>query len=207
MIFLRKHLNLRTEIKGLDRKDSYDIPLEALREAVANALIHRDYSVRGTSIMVKVHEDRVVIRNPGGLPSGVSKDTLGNLSVRRNELIADIFARMHKVERIGSGFKRIRENMEAAGLPFPTITSDEFFFIEFMRPKVKPAEGVNEGVPGDVEGLFQYIEKNPGKRVPQISKALNVPAKTLERWLSQLKTGSRIEYRGSAKTGGYIKKA
>jgi ATP-dependent DNA helicase RecG len=212
MIFLRKHLNVRTEIKGLDRKDIYDVPLEALREAVANALIHRDYNVRGTSIMVEVHEDRVIIKNPGGFPNGMSQDKLGNLSVRRNELIADIFARMHRVERMGSGYKRIREHMEAAGLPFPTITSDEFFFIEFQRTKIKPVEGVNEGViegvnegvTGDIEGLFQYIEKNPGKRVPQISKVLKVPAKTLERWLSQLKSESKVEYRGSAKTGGYF---
>lgn len=56
MIFLEKHLNVRTEITGFDRKDIYEIPLEALREAVANAIIHRDYTVRGTSIMVEVHE-------------------------------------------------------------------------------------------------------------------------------------------------------
>ena len=102
--------------------------------------------------------------------------------------------------------------MEAANLPFPTITSDDFFFIEFQRPKVHliegvnegVSEGVNEGVTGDIERLFQYIEKNSGKRVPQISKVLNVPAKTLERWLSQLKAESRVEYKGSAKTGGYF---
>ncbi len=86
--------------------------------------------------------------------SAVTKDKLGNLSVRRNELIADIFARMHKVERMGSGFKRIRETMEAVGLPFPTITIDEFFVIEFQRTKIKPVEGVNEGVIGNAEGLF-----------------------------------------------------
>ena len=134
MIFLEKHLNVRSEIKGFDRKDIYEIPLEALREAVANAIIHRDYTVRGTSIMVEVHEDRVVISNPGGFPSGMSEAKLGSLSIRRNELIADIFARMNRIEWIGSGFKRIREFMEAAKLPFPSVESDSFFFINFKRP-------------------------------------------------------------------------
>jgi ATP-dependent DNA helicase RecG len=55
IMFLQKHLNIRSEIKGTNRKDIYEIPLEALREAVANAIINRDYSVRGTSIMVEVH--------------------------------------------------------------------------------------------------------------------------------------------------------
>ena len=66
---------------------------------------------------------------------GMSADKFGTLSIRRNELIADIFARMHRVERMGSGFKRIRETMEQAKLPFPKISSDNFFFIEFARPK------------------------------------------------------------------------
>lgn len=47
------------EIKGVNRKDIYEIPFEALREAVANAIIHRDYSMRGTSLMVEVYDDRV----------------------------------------------------------------------------------------------------------------------------------------------------
>ncbi|OGX14292.1 MAG: hypothetical protein A2351_05570 [Omnitrophica bacterium RIFOXYB12_FULL_50_7] len=217
MIFLKRHLSVRTEIKGLDRKDSYEIPLEALREAVANALIHRDYSVRGTSIMVEVHENHVIIKNPGGFPSGMSQDRLGALSVRRNELIADIFARMHRSERVGSGFKRIRESMEAAGLPFPKISSDEFFFIEFERPaKGKDtelgvsegvSEGVNEGVSEGVnEGvnlMIKYIKQNPGKRAPYIAGAVNVPLKTLERWLKKVKSEGKIRYKGSAKTGGY----
>ncbi|MEK6672521.1 MAG: RNA-binding domain-containing protein [Nitrospirota bacterium] len=61
VMFLKKHLNRRSEIKGVNRKDIYEIPLEALREAVANAIIHRDYSVRGTSLMVEVYDDRVEI--------------------------------------------------------------------------------------------------------------------------------------------------
>lgn len=54
-----KHLNRRSEIKGINRKDIYEIPFEALPEAIANAIIHRDYSIRGTSLMVEVYDDRV----------------------------------------------------------------------------------------------------------------------------------------------------
>ena len=68
VMFLMKHLNRRSEIKGVNRKDIYEIPFEALREAVANAIIHRDYSIRGTSLMVEVYDDRVEIVNPGIFP-------------------------------------------------------------------------------------------------------------------------------------------
>lgn len=210
MIFLKRHLSVRTEIKGLDRMDYYEIPLEALREAVANALIHRDYSVRGTSIMIEVHEDRVIIKNPGGFPEGMSKDKLGDLSVRRNELIADIFARMHRVERMGSGFKRIRESMEKANLSFPKISSDEFFFIEFERPEkakdtvVSIDEGLSEGLSEGLKTLLQSIIKHPGIKAKDLSVVLNGrPIKTIERQIKALIELKLIERKGSRKTGGY----
>lgn len=96
MTFLRKHLNIRSEIKGVNRYDICEIPLEALREAIVNSVIHRDYAVQGTSLMVEVHEDRVVIKNPGGLPPGVSVNVLTQISIRRNETIADMFSRIDK---------------------------------------------------------------------------------------------------------------
>ncbi len=133
ILFLKKHLNVRSEIRGVNREDIYEIPLEALREAVANAIIHRDYSVRGTSLMVEVHEDKVVIVNPGGLPVGLTPADLINVSIRRNELIADMFARMDKVERVGTGIRRMRDVMKDAGLTYPEIKSDLFFTITFKR--------------------------------------------------------------------------
>ena len=86
--FLGKHLNVRSEIRGLNREDIYEIPLEVLREALVNALMHRDYSITGTQISVEVYDDRVEIVNPGGLLKGLSVRDLGTVSIRRNELIA-----------------------------------------------------------------------------------------------------------------------
>ncbi|HBC71162.1 MAG TPA: hypothetical protein DCZ38_00055, partial [Coxiellaceae bacterium] len=134
VIFLQKHLNVRSEIKGVNRRDICEIPLEALREAVANAIIHRDYSIRGTSIMVEVHQDKVVISNPGGLMNGLDTKFLADISIRRNELIADMFARMDKVERMGTGINRMRAITKAAGVSGPKFTSNLFFTITFKRP-------------------------------------------------------------------------
>jgi len=71
--FLKKHLNRRSVIKGMNREDIYEIPLEAIREAVVNAIVHRDYSMRGTSLMVEVYDDRIEITNPGGIPRGSTR--------------------------------------------------------------------------------------------------------------------------------------
>ena len=97
------------------------------------ALIHRDYTFRGTSIYVMVFDDRVEIESPGGLPFGITKQTFGKASIRRNPIIADLFHRMNKVERIGSGIKRMRELMRNAGLKEPIFEMDSFFRVIFKR--------------------------------------------------------------------------
>ncbi|MCK5180658.1 MAG: hypothetical protein KAR32_14095, partial [Candidatus Omnitrophica bacterium] len=89
MAFLKKHLNVRSEIRELNRHDIYEIPLDALREALVNAIVHRDYSIKGTSVYVRVFDDRVEIENPGGLPSGFPKSQFGKTSFRRNPIVAD----------------------------------------------------------------------------------------------------------------------
>lgn len=67
---------------------------------------------------------------------------------------------------------------------------------------IKENEGINEGI----NTLYEFIKKNPSKRVSQIEKELKIPSKTLERWIRVLKDNNKIEYKGSKKTGGYYLK-
>ena len=135
MEFIKKHINIRSEIRGVDRHEIYEFPLDALREAVVNAIVHRDYSMRGTSVYISVYDDRVDISNPGGLLPGISPDSFGRESVRRNPVIADLFHRMGKVERMGTGIRRMRGLMKDSGLAAPEFTSDSFFHAVFYRSK------------------------------------------------------------------------
>ncbi len=145
ILFLKKHLNLRSVIKETTREDSYEIPLDALREAITNAIIHRDYSMRGTSLMVEVYDDRIEITNPGGLPRGLQEKDLGRISVRRNEIIADLFYRMGKGERAGTGIKRMNESMMAAGLQLPEIKHTTFYTIILGRPSARSDKDILAG--------------------------------------------------------------
>ncbi|MDP3112116.1 MAG: ATP-binding protein [Thermodesulfovibrionales bacterium] len=131
--FLKKHLNVRSEIRGFDRFDIYEVPLDALREAVVNAIVHRNYAIKGTSIYVRIFDDRVEIENPGGLPDGITRRDFAKSSVRRNPIIADLFHRMGKVERMGSGIDRMRNLMRDAGLREPMFEMDDFFRVTFYR--------------------------------------------------------------------------
>jgi ATP-dependent DNA helicase RecG len=209
--FLKKHLNVRSEIKGVNRQDICEIPLEALREAVANAIIHRDYSVRGTSIMVEVHEDRVVVSNPGGLVEGLNPRALMNISVRRNELIADIFARMDKVERIGTGIKRMRDAVKSTGLPYPKIKSDMFFTITFERPpyslrgtkKVteKVTIKVTEKVTENQETILAQMKANPHITSKELSDIIGISDRKIKENIKKLKANKLLKRIGSAKGG------
>ena len=134
MLFLRKHLNVSSTIRGIRRTDEYELPLEALREAVANAIVHRDYTVRGTDLSIRVFPDRVEIANPAKIPPGTRLSELEGVSIRRNELIADMFFRLHVVERAGTGMGKMRSLMRSMGLGAPRIRLGLFYRIAFMRP-------------------------------------------------------------------------
>ena len=84
----------------MNREDVYEIPLEVIREAVVNAIVHRDYGIRGTSLTVEIYDDRVEITNPGGLPKGLHEKDFSRIFVRRNEIIADLFYRMDKANQL-----------------------------------------------------------------------------------------------------------
>lgn len=98
------------EIQGYDRIKKELIPKEAFRESLANAIIHRVWDIN-SYIQIAMHEDRIEINSPGGLPSGLSEDEylLGNISVLRNPIIAGVFNRLNIIEKFGTGIARIKK--------------------------------------------------------------------------------------------------
>ncbi len=93
--------------EGLDRIDREDYPASALREALLNALVHRDYSFSG-SIMINIFDDKIEFVSLGGLVSGLSKeDILRGVSQTRNQSLANVFYRLKHIEAYGTGIQRI----------------------------------------------------------------------------------------------------
>ncbi len=201
--FLNKHLNVRSEIRDFDRHDIYEIPLDALREALVNALIHRDYSMRGTSVYVSVFDDRVEIVNPGGFPAGVTKENFGKESVRRNLIIADLFHRMGKVERMGTGIEKMKSLMREAKLKAPVFTSDSFFHAIFYRdPEYALKRPVEKTVEKTVEKVLSLIIANPKITQQELIDETGLTRRGIEWNLKKLKNENRIQRIGPDK-GGY----
>ncbi|AKB24661.1 ATP-dependent DNA helicase [Methanosarcina sp. MTP4] len=131
-IFLQQHLNLEYVIKGGGpRLEIPEIPYEALREALMNAIIHRDYFEEGARVMVEIFDNRVEISNPGELL--FDKEDLGRRSVARNPVIFDIFHRLGLIEKVGSGIGRILNQTRERGVEIE-FDLNRFFTIIFKRP-------------------------------------------------------------------------
>lgn len=121
--FLRDYAPISSEIPrdGLQRQQKAAFPLVAVREALLNAIIHRDYALSDGSASISIFTDRVEIWNIGGLPEGMTVRELAHVhaSRPRNPDIAHLFMLHGQIERIGSGTRRILREFRSAGLPEP----------------------------------------------------------------------------------------
>ncbi|MBN1696969.1 MAG: hypothetical protein JW881_05620 [Spirochaetales bacterium] len=108
--YVLKNINIGMKLKGIEREDVPEISSEATREAIINAFCHRDYR-DPDFIRIAIFKDRVEIRNPGGLYEGLTIEELrnGNISKRRNPLIAELLRRIGLVEAWGRGIPLILE--------------------------------------------------------------------------------------------------
>lgn len=117
MEFVKNNSKKRWKKTGTGRVEMPEYPEQAVHEALVNALIHRDYMEVGSEVHMDIFDDRMEIYSPGGMPDGSivqNLDTDHVVSKRRNPVIADIFSRMHFMERRGSGFKKIKEDYHRA---------------------------------------------------------------------------------------------
>jgi len=205
-VYLKEHLNVRFEYgEDWKRKNIYELPLEALREAVVNALMHRDYFFKGANINIHIFDDRVEIANPGGIPKPLTKKDLGKRSMRRNEIIADLFSRLDFVEKLGTGINKIRRWMKEQGLKMPKIESDGFFTMTFNRGAPEKAPKVHLKIAPKKRRavILQRIKKREAFSYDTLAKEFGVNRTTIMRDIKELKAEKKIKFVGSKRTGHY----
>ncbi len=146
MGYFQAKLNSALIPNAQGRDERLELPESALREALVNAIAHRDY--RGTAnVQVYIFQDRVEIVTPGGLPAGMREEDLGTKSVPRNPLLFGMLYRMKLVEQIGSGIRRIHDACLEYGVSEPIIqVSSDWVTVTFPRQEatVPPHETPHE---------------------------------------------------------------
>ena len=137
MSFMFKHLSQSGVVKGLRREEQLEIPVEALREALINALCHRLLDSPSGSVGISIFDDRVEIENTGHLPNELTVETikLPHRSYPQNPIIADALYMTAFLESWGTGVSRMVDACKSVGLPEPEYGTDgAFVWITFKRP-------------------------------------------------------------------------
>lgn len=123
--FVLRNIHLGATIVGIYRQDVYEIPPDAIRELIINAVVHRSYLDHGT-IQVAVYDNRLEITSPGKLPMGQTVERMKEgYSKIRNEALAHAFSYMNLIEHWGSGIPRIIGKVKKAGLREPEFIGGE----------------------------------------------------------------------------------
>jgi predicted HTH transcriptional regulator len=132
--FVREHLRRGAEIGPVRRRERWDLPPVAVREAIINAVTHADYSQRGAPIRVALFDDRLEVESPGLLPFGLTIDDLRRgVSRLRNRVIGRVFHELGLIEQWGSGIQRMTAACREAGLAAPEFEELGFRFRVTLR--------------------------------------------------------------------------
>jgi ATP-dependent DNA helicase RecG len=119
--FVLRNISRRATIEGTQRVERFEYPEDAIREVLANAVIHRDYTITESYTQVRVFADRIEVTNPGNLPPGVTVDNIKEMQFSRNSVMASLMRDLNYLEEYGRGIDLVFSSMQAAGLPRPVF--------------------------------------------------------------------------------------
>ena len=200
MEFITRNLSMSSKIKGLKREDRYEMPIEAIREAVVNAVVHREYQLSSASIIIRIFDDRVEIESPG-LPLGFDiTDPTSGRSMIRNQVIASVFKVIGFIERFGTGIPRMFDACEVNGNNPPVFSENgQLFKVTFSRvPMVRTSLGSR------TDAILVAIASDPTSTQKSLSETTGIPVSSVKRILTDLKDKGVIKRKGSDRKGEWI---
>ena len=178
MAWIESKINVNYIITGaVRRQERPELPLDAIREAVVNAVAHRDYR-SNASVHIYLFHDRLEVVSPGGLPPGMTEAELGVRSKPRNGLLFRLLHRMDAVEHIGTGIRRIRDLCREWDVAAPIFDiSDHWVTVTFLRPAVsrQGAKGAGKDRTGHQAGTRSALGRH---QVAILRKSLSASALT-----------------------------
>lgn len=186
-----------------------EYPEFAWKEIIINAIAHRDYSIKGTDIQIKMFDDRITVESPGILPGIVRLNNLRSVHFSRNPNIARFLHEYDYVQEFGEGIDRMFNEMAAAGLPAPEYRDNAFMLNATIRNgAINEANGAINGVINGAinlssteQAVLTVIKKNPKITKPEMQKETSLGKGTIDRAIKALKENGLIERIGSNKAG------
>lgn len=188
-------------IKGVLRTDTQDYPDEAIREALLNALIHRDYSFSG-SIIINVNDDKMEFISLGGLLPGLSEEDIRlGISQPRNKKLAEIFHRLRLIESYGTGIRRIYKLYESCAIqPEITVTPNAFkITLPNMNAAPRASENTSADITDQMRAVLDFIKKNGQISDAEIESLLGVKKTRVFNLMKEMKELGLVTAEGRGK--------
>lgn len=205
------YLDLRNRTKatfdGLYRHDARDYPEEALREALLNSLVHRDYSF-SASTLISVYDDRIEFVSVGGLPNGIAlEDILLGLSVCRNPKLAAVFYRLNLIEAYGTGMPKILKAYAGRGVkPKIEVSSNAFkITLPNRNSATRDLTAVSDTTKSKEEQILAWIEANGHIVRSDVDALLHVSQATANRILKRMVADGLLRQEGRGRGTRYKK--
>ena len=202
--YVLEKINFGAEINGIKRVDKYEIPPEAIREVIANAIIHRNYLIK-SNIQIAIYKDRVEVTSPGGLVANLSVEQIKTgISQIRNEAVASAFKYANIIEQWGSGIPRIIELSKEYKIREPEFIDMESSFrvniFRYSENRKSNKNTANSNSETDNQFL-NIIKNNPKITLNEVANQLNISVATIKRIVAKLQDNGIIYRIGNNRKG------
>ena len=206
--WLKQRLAVEYIMDGFNpRIEKWEIPLDAVKEALTNSICHRDYYDTAANIMVELYDDRLEISNPGGLLPIVARN-FGHMSKSRNPKVFELFTRMDLVEKVGSGIPRMADLMKEAGLPAPEYRTEGFFTTVLYKNKNTVKETgkktIKETGKKTPERILDIIKENPQITVSDIAEQCGLTYNGAYYHIEKMRKKGILSHKGGDKGGEWV---
>lgn len=201
--YINRYNRTRSEFKDIHRIDIRDYPMEAIREALLNAVVHRDYAFSG-SILISIFDDRIEFVSIGGLVKGISyEDMLLGVSIQRNENLANVFYRLNLIEAFGTGIPKImRCYAEYSQTPEIIVTDNAF---KIILPNKSDNNSSSEKAFSNEEKIMRLVSEKKFVNRKEVENLLDISQASAARILRKMVDENKIKKVGSGKNVSYIK--
>lgn len=203
--FLSLNNNLRATFDGLRRIDHADYPEEAMREALVNAVVHRDYDYSG-SIIINIYDDRMEFISLGGLVKGLTlADIRGGVSQPRNAVIANVFYRLELIESYGTGIQKILESYAGCGIEPKLAPAPASFVVTLPNRNTAETAASDPGLSRE-ENILRLMAKQGAVTRKDVEQLLGCSSFPANKALAALVEQGKIVKTGAARGTKYVLK-
>lgn len=189
--WLNKTLPSTLDRSRMERREQVDLPFEMIREAVVNALIHRDYDIAGQKCQLVVNADTITIKSPGGPIAPITLDQMRSFTApmkSRNPVLHYVFARMGMAEEQGFGLTSLKQQAEKLGLPLPSYSMEgDSLVLTIYRSKAAATATLGtilEELTDEEQEGWKFVAGRTGTTQSEYARNLRVTARTAQRHLS-----------------------